>query len=89
MAIKYDIGHVGDRIVCNNHTRFYQEIGKIIAIGDNPHAVMNHYHIYFDREIFGAIGKREIWLGRGDFEIIEFAEGVDGNGIKADSERGS
>lgn len=77
---KIVIARVGDRIVCNNRTQFHQESGKIIAIGDNPHARVNHYHIYFDRDIFGAIQKREIWLGRGDFEVVESAEDVDGNG---------
>lgn len=71
--MKYDPGRIGDRILCNTQTRFARETGRIIALNDNPEAVVNHYHIYFDREVIGAIGKREIWLGRMDFEIIERA----------------
>jgi len=65
---------VGDRIEVSNVSRFKGQTGKIIAIGDSPTAEINHYHIYFDGDVWGTIGGREIWLGLGDFYVYESVE---------------
>lgn len=62
---------VGDRIYTKPSTRFARQTGKVIAINDNPLAKTNHYHVRFDNDVRGAIRKREIWLGRGDFEVLD------------------
>ena len=62
---------VGCRIYTNGQIRFARQTGKVIAVNDNPEAVTNHYHIYFENDVWGAIQKREIWLARGDFDVIE------------------
>lgn len=62
---------VGDKILVSIKHRLGGETGKIIAIGDNSEAQFNHYHIWFDNEVFGTIGKKEIWLCRTDFDIVE------------------
>jgi len=62
---------IGDRIKVNiKHWLVAGHTGKIINIGDNPHATIDSYHIYFDEEIFGIIDKRELWLCRADFEVM-------------------
>lgn len=61
---------VGDRIQVSSLHRLYGEFGTIKAIGDNPQAYFNHYHIEFDREIQGIINKRELWLGIIDFRVL-------------------
>lgn len=65
---------VGDRIEVSTVPRFKGETGKITAIRDSPTAEINHYHIYFDRDVWGAIGGREIWLGLTDFHVYETFE---------------
>lgn len=61
---------VGDRIQVNSLHRLYGEFGTITAVGDNPQANFNHYHIRFDREIHGIIDKHELWLGIVDFRVL-------------------
>jgi hypothetical protein len=61
---------VGDRIEVTSLHRLHGEFGEIIAIGDNPKAEYNHYHIKFDRDIVGIIEKRHLWLGLIDFRVV-------------------
>lgn len=59
----------GDQIeVCTSH-RFRGETGAIVAVGDNPTGEVNHFHIRFDRDVWGCIDRREIWLGFSDFLV--------------------
>jgi len=72
VASKY-YPRVGDKIEVSPPHRFCGEKGSIIAVGDNPSGTVNHFHIYFDRDVWGAINRREIWLGMHDFVVTERA----------------
>ena len=62
---------VGDKIEVDKVHRLRGEKGTIIAIGDSPTAEINHFHIRFDRDVWGTIDRREIWLGLADFIVTE------------------
>lgn len=74
MQPRKDWPQIGDKIEVRETHRFAGRTGRVVGVGTNPYAAVNHFEIRFDEKFFGPIGGDQIWLGLNDFLVYERVE---------------
>lgn len=61
---------VGDHIEVASGHRFAGSTGEVVSTTDHPDTRTHHYHVRFDRDVWGAIGQREMWLSAPELLVL-------------------